>query len=86
MINWDNFCTYIIMRFQEQDLSNSTRDIPFIAKPRLIRFPNIKVKNIFLFIAVPYFYHVWCCFTQHCRAGEQVEKYYYQSAHYSQLV
>ena len=44
MINWDNFCTYIIMRFQEQDLSNSTREIPFIAKPRIIRFPNIKVR------------------------------------------
>ena len=55
MINWDNFCTYIIMRFQEQDLSNSTRDIPFIAKPRVIRFPNIKVKYLFIFIAMLYF-------------------------------
>lgn len=32
------------MRFQEQDLSNTTREIPFINKPRIIRFPNIKVR------------------------------------------
>ncbi|XP_065065751.1 WD repeat-containing protein on Y chromosome-like isoform X2 [Rhopilema esculentum] len=42
LINWDNFCTYIIMRYQEQDLSSSSREIPFIAKPRVIKFPNIK--------------------------------------------
>eukprot|EP00794_Sanderia_malayensis_P009211 gene9211-10185_t len=42
LVSWDNFCTYIIMRFQEQDLTNSNKEIPFITKPRILRLPNVK--------------------------------------------
>ncbi|CAF1585809.1 unnamed protein product, partial [Didymodactylos carnosus] len=42
LVSWNDFCTYILQYFQEEDYVNSLRTLPFNSQPKIRHVPQNK--------------------------------------------
>jgi hypothetical protein len=44
LINWDDFCTYMLQFYQEEDYANALRTSPFNSEPKIRHVSHNKVR------------------------------------------
>ena len=44
MVDWDEFCTYMMLQFEENDKSIKNKSCPFGSKPNIVKIDHNKVR------------------------------------------